>query len=63
MSRTLNNEGDDSWRKKGHAHALKSKTPTVCPTCKGRCIMKLKQFNTDLWYDDLCPTCNGTGEI
>jgi len=63
MSKTLTNEGDDRWRRKAHYHALKSKTPMVCPTCAGRGIVKLREFNADSWYDDLCPTCNGTGEI
>jgi len=59
MSKTLNNEGDDRWRNKGHAHTDKNWVPEVCPTCKGMGYIRIPAKK----HWDLCRTCYGTGEV
>jgi DnaJ-class molecular chaperone len=56
--RTLANEMDDRWRRKGVVHTGKDDAPQVCPVCKGTGkVPDLYVVETD------CPNCEGTGEI
>jgi len=52
--RTLDNEKDDRWRRKGVVHTGKDSKPDVCPACNG-------------WgwaFDNKsCPVCEGEGVV
>lgn len=53
IKKNLENEVDDSWRRKGHLHEGMENWPEVCPDCGGFGYV----------YDEECETCSGTGEI
>jgi DnaJ-class molecular chaperone len=54
MKKNLDNEYDDTWRRKGHVHEGKENYPDVCPACCG------------VGFDDNgdeCTECDGLGEV
>ena len=54
MKKSLQNEVDDRWRKKGQVHTKKENKPEVCTECKGY---------GSLENGEACPSCEGIGEI
>jgi len=57
--RTLDNEKDDRWRRKGVVHTGKEFEPNVCPVCGG--VGTLIDYPSGKEVD--CPHCEGTGEV
>jgi len=55
--RTLDNEKDDRWRRKGVVHPGKNDEPDVCPVCKGTGKVPALYGETD------CTNCEGIGEV
>jgi DnaJ-class molecular chaperone len=53
FKKTLDNEVDDSWRRKGHIHEGVENLPDVCPDCGG----------LGEWNGEECERCQGTGEV
>lgn len=57
IKKNLNNERDDTWRRKGHIHEGKEVVPEVCPNCKG--FGYVLHGNTEIE----CQTCGGEGYV
>ena len=61
IKKNLENEIDDTWRRKGHSHVTDNKyIPHVCPTCNG--YGYIKDFDIE-YMKYPCTTCGGIGEI
>ena len=58
IKKNLENEVDDSWRRKGHVHEGKELAPDVCPACRG-----LGFIDDDEPEETICLECGGTGEV
>lgn len=58
MSKTIKNEKDDTWRRKGHYHPQYK--DDTCPSCQGTGAIVYVNDNGIEW-EEVCPLCNGTG--
>ena len=62
IKKNLENEVDDSWRRKGVPHLQKEDVPDVCPNCQGLGFIDVKD-SSGRSYAEICLICEGTGEV